>query len=50
MFNKQFNLNTYHTVIREIYGINLSDLYMFKNFVNMFNMDFFLLNENNHYP
>jgi hypothetical protein len=46
----QFNLNTYHTVITEIYGIHLSDLYMFKNFIQLFNMQVFFLNENNQYP
>ncbi len=45
-----FNLSTYHTVITEIYGIHLSDLYMFKNFIHLFNMQVFFLNENNQYP
>jgi hypothetical protein len=49
-FTMQFNLNTYHTVITEIYGIHLSDLYMFKNFIQLFNMQVFFLNENNQYP
>ena len=32
-FNKEFNLYTYHYIVKQIYGVNLSDFYMFQNFL-----------------